>query len=140
MVGTNLQTLLNHVPYAVLMSACTYGLNDVDNAALTEHMNDLLDATGLRYVPVTGVYNGHEEYSFIVMCNDMYDVMRLECMGIHLFHQECVLVLDMVQSCAVLKYANKAEMIGRALECVEVVEAMSHENYTLCDNEYWVVL
>lgn len=141
MVGTNLQTLLNNVPYAVIMSACTDGLSEVDNAALTEHMNDLLDSTGMRYVPVTGVYKGAIEYSYVVMCNDVYDIMRLECMAIHMFHQESILVLDMVQSCAVLKYANKCDMIGRGLEqAVDLNEAMTYDGYTLIDGEYWVVV
>ena len=65
MVGTNLQTLLNNVPYACILSAEVAGLADVDNSMLTTQLIELLDATGLRYVPATGCYQGRQEQSYV---------------------------------------------------------------------------
>jgi hypothetical protein len=137
MVGTNLQTLLNNHEYAVVMSACVYGCHETDNELATQHMNDLIDATGLRYTPAIGCYEGNQEPSFIVLCDSIYDVMRLECMAIHLFHQECVLILDMHKECAMLKYADKTCMIGRALVPIDMLAG--NDNYTIVDGELWVV-
>ena len=137
MVGTNLQTLLDNVPYACILSAEVYGLAEVDNTLLTSQLIELLDATGLRYMPATGCYEGNQEESFIVMCNDIYDVMRLECLAIHRFHQDSILIIDLEKSCCLLKYASITQMIGRGIKQIPMLEGQ--DNYTIVDGEIWVV-
>lgn len=143
MVGTTLQTLLNNTAYAVMLSAHIPEQSDIydnalHNAIRTTDLIDLLDATGLRYEPAIGCYKGVEEASFIVMCSDIYDVMRIECIGIHRFQQDSVLILDMDKCCALLKYASLTQMIGRGLEQVDSTDGL--DAYTIVNNEIWAVV
>ena len=138
MVGTNLQTMLNGTNFAVVISAEIAGCASVDNDASTEKLTDLLDASGMRYVSATGCYKGTQEQSFIVMCSDIYDVMRIECIGISLFSQESVLIIDMIKECVLLKYASTVSMIGANFVPVNMLSG--EDAYTIVDGQIWVVV
>ena len=145
MTGTNLLTLLNNNTFAVVLSAELHNLidfYDVDlrNKMATDALVKTLDSTGLRYMPVTGVYKCQEEQSFIVFCSNICDVLRVECIGLDQHSQECVMVLDLEHGCAVLKYREQALIIGTELQPVERDEAITHDAYTMVDGEYWVVV
>lgn len=141
MVGTNLQTMLNNNSFAVILSAELdlphYDLplrNEMATVALTIS----LQATGLRFMPVVGVYKGVKEASFIVFCNNVFDVLRLECLALDQHSQESILVLDLEHACAVLKYKEQALMIGANL--VQVTDVTGLDAYTCIDGEYWAVI
>lgn len=144
MVGTNLRTMLNNNSFAVILSAEMqlenfYAL-DLRNKMATDALIKALGLTGLRFMEVTGVYKGVQERSFIVFCNNVFDVLRLECIGLDQLSQECILVLDLEHDTAVLKYQEQALMIGANMVHVEPLEALCHDAYTIVDGEYWVVV
>ena len=143
MVGTNLRTLLNNNTFAVVLSAELHDLKGFYDIALrnkmaTDALIKTLDSTGLRYMPVTGVYKGVEEQSFIVFANNVFDVLRLECIALDQHNQECMLVLDLEHGSAVLKYQEQALMIGTELQSVDSVDGL--DAYTMVDGEYWAVI
>jgi len=138
MVGTNLNTMLHNNNFAVIISA---ELTDCpNNATRTTSLITSLVNTGLRYMPVDGVYKGKHESSFIVFCDDVFDVLRITTKGLTTYGQECVLVLDLNKGRAILNYADYPLMIGSQLKNVEQLEALTHDAYTVVDGEYWVVL
>ena len=143
MTGTTLTALLHAHDYAIVLSAC-HNHDTVDavtkvmlNTRATSLLETAIAKTGLKFLPVEGVYEGEHEDSFLVLCNDYYDVARMESLAMYDNAQECVLVLDLLKENAVLKYKDVASMIGRGLQQVDSVDGI--DNYSLIDGNYWVV-
>lgn len=151
MTGTTLAALLQAHDYAVVLSACHKHttVNPVTKCMLNTRATSLLETaiarTGLKFLPVEGVYEGEHEDSFLVLCNDYYDVARMECFALHDNQQESVLVLDLQKECAILKYNDCASMIGHGLVQLDLEEAdmtatyTKTLNYSVIDGEHWIV-
>lgn len=136
MTGTNLNTMLHNNNFAVVISAELDG--SPNNKHRTHGLDCALKNTGLRYMPVDGVYKGKHEASFIVFCDDIFDVLRITTKGLTTYGQECVLVLDLNKQCAILNYADYPLMIGRALIRVDNVDDL--DAYTIVDGKTWAVV
>ena len=137
-LGTNLLNLLSHTDLAVVLSAELSTQTTQLNAMRTGQLERDIINTGLRYCRVAGSYRGELESAFIVMANDLYDVMRLECLGIHKYKQDSVLIVDQNKCIALLKHADTCSMIGRGFEQVESSKDLL--NFMMVDGETWVIV
>ena len=137
-LGTNLLNLLSHTDLAVVISAELESNKPNVNAVRTNQLERDLINTGLRYCRVDGCYQGTKEKAFIVMCNDLHDVMRIECLGIHKYKQDSILIVDQSKCLAMLKYADVCTAIGRGFEQVESSKGL--DNYMVVDGETWVIV
>ena len=137
-LGTNLLNLLSHTDLAVVLSAELTTQTTQLNVMRTGQLERDLINTGLRYCRVDGCYQDTTEKAFIVMCNDLHDVMRIECLGIHKYKQDSILIVDIDKSIAMLKYADACTMIGRGFEQVD--SNKDFNNYMTVDGETWVIV
>ena len=137
-LGTNLLNLLSHTDLAVVISAELSHVPTVRNTLRTGQLERDIINTGLRYWRVDGCSRGDTEKAFVVMCNDLFDVMRIECLGIHKYKQDSVLIVDQNKCLAMLKYADLCTVIGRGFEQVDSNKGLDH--YMTVDGETWVIV
>ena len=137
-LGTNLLNLLSHTDLAVVISAELSRAAPSLNVMRTGQLERDLINTGLQYCRVSGCYHGTTEQAFVVMCNDLFDVMRIECLGIHKYKQDSVLIVDQNKCLAMLKYADLCTVIGRGFEQVDSNKGL--DNYMTVDGETWVIV
>ena len=138
LMGTNLQNMLNRHDYAVIISAELENVQLAVNEINTAHLERDLINTGLHCMPAIGCYKGVKEASFVVLCNNLHDVMRIECLGMQKYKQDSVLIIDTLTSVVMLKYADECLAIGRNLVQVENTEGL--EAYTIINDEIWMVI
>jgi hypothetical protein len=130
--------MLANYNYAVILSAYQNTLDTANNVLADTILQSQLNGMGLLFKPVIGCYEGKQEKSYIVFCDDYYHVASLEAIALYTYRQECVLVLDSLEQHAMLKYTSKVVMIGGVLQRANSADGL--DNYTLVDGDVWVVV
>lgn len=133
---SRLSRLINAYPFTVILSAEQAHLpSDINDRHTLELVTRLI---GRGHIAAEGVYNGVSEQSFIVGCNDFFDVSTLITLGLHDFEQDSVLVLDKRSDTATLVHRDKTVMIGSHLEAVAVRPNIDAS--TLVDSIHYVIV
>ena len=130
---------LNEYNYAVFVSACLEENDNEENLALTIDLEVEIAESALEYYRVKGCYKGKTENSFVVLCNQYSGTAQLELLGLHDFKQESVLIIDVRENLAMLRYSNRLELIGSGLERVRDSDPHFSDNYSIIDGVKYVV-
>lgn len=131
--------LLEEYNFAVILSANNKNLNDLQNAHNNAGLLTCLRSTNEVFLHVEGKYDGVSEPAVIVFANNFHDVAEFRILGINLFKQECVLVLDLRNGCASLEFKDDSSQIGTRLIEVTEHDLEDVDAYSIIDNRYFVV-
>lgn len=136
---SSVDLLLMASSYLVIISANHKAYTPKELQRANDHLVSDLNSQGHYWKRVQGCYKGHVEPSYIVSCNDVFDLLQLQQLG-HKYLQECVLILDQVAREALLNYSDDmTTIIGRELVQVDKALAETRCDYSIIDGDYWVV-
>lgn len=114
------------------------------NRQLTENLASCLDELQLTYNRATGVYNGSEENSFVVIVKNEDEIstlkdLALKPVGFGGFGQDAVLYQDANQQAYLLDKNGGVLNLGR-LEQVNAKEIERLENYTVLNGKVYTTI
>lgn len=121
-------------PEFYIISAHCKDFREEDNVQRSEVLAYELELAGFGYKQVMGVYNNQEETSFLVVTDDMPNMMRLA----ELFRQDCMLHSDKNRECS-LVWTNdrQPQYCGKWTE-VNTIEACGAGNYTRDGDKFYI--
>lgn len=121
----------------VILSAETKTESTESNNRRTNNLEACLGDLNLAARRATGVYNGTQETSFVVLINDQTDIDTLKDFAFKSFGQESILHVDSNQEAVLIFNDGKTEGLGR-LEQVSKEIATGRDNYTIMGDSYYV--
>lgn len=129
---------LTNTRYVVVLSAEHKGQDAAFNDAQTNHLHNDIKAVVPRHTHAHGYYDGHAEQSFIVYCDDMYDVLRLLPLRAK-YNQDCLLVVDNQALTAMLYWADGTTMIGSEWVEISLTDTYDRDSYTCIEGKYYAI-
>lgn len=125
--------------YLVFISANHSSYSIKERRAANQRLVSDITLQGHYYKPVQGVYKGKPEQSYMVRCDDAFDLLQLQALA-HKYHQECIMIVDKIANRVLLNCGDDVTtIIGSEIVEVTSTEAMSHDAYSIIYDEYWMV-
>jgi hypothetical protein len=137
-MSINILDKLTHARYVVVLSASYKDQSDAFNEAQTEHLHADIKKLCPVHTHAHGYYDGHCEQSFIVYCDDMFDVLKLLPLRAK-YNQDCLLIVDNKASTAMLYWADDVTMIGHEWVEISLADTYDISAYTRIDDRYFAI-
>lgn len=137
-MNTDIIGHLTNARFTVTLSASYKGQDAAFNDAQTQHLHNDIQSLGLRHQHAHGYYDGHCEQSFVVYCDDLFDVLRLLPLRAK-YNQDCVLVTDTQAHTALLYWADITTMIGNGWEEISLTDTYDMDAYTCIEGKYYAI-
>lgn len=138
MSNTDIIKRLQSARFTVTLSASHKHTDTAFDDAQTHHLHKDIKALGLRHEHAHGYYESGWEQSFVVYCDDMFDVLRLLPLR-GKYNQNCILVTDNHANLAMLHWANETTQIGHGWEEISLNDTHALTAYTCIDGKYFVI-
>lgn len=125
--------------YTVFISAHHSSFTIKESRNAHQRLISDITARGHYYKEVSGVYKGKPERSLMVRCDDVFDLLQLQALGLK-YMQECIMIIDKPANRVLLSYGDLTSIIGFELLEVRREVALTYDAYSIIDGEYWVVV
>lgn len=137
-MNTDIINKLQNTRYTVTLSAEHAHTEAAANDAATQLLHSDIQALGLNHSHAHGYYEGHPEQSFVVYCDDMFDVLRLLPLRSK-YNQDCLLVVDNTANCAMLYWDNTTTLIGNMWEEIPLTDTYDIDAFTAIEGKYYAI-